>query len=156
MDSEFELMQRSCWPCTNEARLTWQKTWGFGIRYGCSLRVADPTAAWWHYSSLSLQLSHTHTISHNHTLTHTPHHLYLLLWWNLRNSRPRFRMLILLFSLWLSHTLTITCCCCYDESEGTQDLKIYSHAHSLILSLWLFCLSHHVLLSEYSSFNSSV
>ena len=33
-----------------------------------------------------------------------------------------------------SHTLTITCTCCYDEIKGTQDLKIYSHAHSLILS----------------------
>ena len=27
---------------------------------------------------------------------------------------------------------TITCTCCYDEIKGTQDLKIYSHAHSLI------------------------
>ena len=33
-----------------------------------------------------------------------------------------------------SHTLTITCTCCYDEIKGTQDLKIYSHADSLILS----------------------
>ena len=32
-----------------------------------------------------------------------------------------------------SHTLTITCTCCYDEIKGTQDPKIYSHAHSLIL-----------------------
>ena len=30
-----------------------------------------------------------------------------------------------------SHTLTITCTCCYDETKGTQDLKIYSHADSL-------------------------
>ena len=34
-----------------------------------------------------------------------------------------------------THTLTITCTCCYDEIKGTQDLKIYSHADSLILSL---------------------
>ena len=33
-----------------------------------------------------------------------------------------------------SHTLTINCTCCDDEIKGTQDLKIYSHAHSLILS----------------------
>ena len=33
------------------------------------------------------------------------------------------------------HTLTITCTGCYDEIKGTQDLKIYSHAHSLIPSL---------------------
>ena len=41
-----------------------------------------------------------------------------------------------------SHTLSITCTCCYDEIKGTQDLKIYSHAHSRILALplWL-CLS---------------
>ena len=32
-----------------------------------------------------------------------------------------------------THTLTLTCTCCYDEIKGTQDLKIYSHAHSLIL-----------------------
>ena len=34
-----------------------------------------------------------------------------------------------------SHTLTITCTCCYDEIKGAQDLKIYSHAHSLVLTL---------------------
>ena len=34
-----------------------------------------------------------------------------------------------------SHTLTITYTCCYDEIKRTQDLKLYSHAHSLILSL---------------------
>ena len=34
-----------------------------------------------------------------------------------------------------SHSLTITCTCCYDEIKGTQDLKIYSHADSQILSL---------------------
>ena len=34
----------------------------------------------------------------------------------------------------LSHTLTITCTCCYDEIKATQDLKIYSHAGSLIRS----------------------
>ena len=33
-----------------------------------------------------------------------------------------------------SHTLAITCTCCYDEIKRTQDLKIYSHADSLILS----------------------
>ena len=36
--------------------------------------------------------------------------------------------------LLLTHTLTITCTCCYDEIKGTQDLKIYSHADSQILS----------------------
>ena len=30
--------------------------------------------------------------------------------------------------------LSITCTCCYDEIQGTQDLKIYYHAASLILS----------------------
>ena len=30
--------------------------------------------------------------------------------------------------------LSITCTCCYDKIKGTQDLKIYSHAASLILS----------------------
>ena len=34
----------------------------------------------------------------------------------------------------LSHTLTASCTCCYDEIKGVQDLKIYSHADSLILS----------------------
>ena len=38
----------------------------------------------------------------------------------------------LLFSL----TLTITCTCCYDVISGIQDLKIYSHADSLILPRW--------------------
>ena len=33
-----------------------------------------------------------------------------------------------------THTLTITCTCCYDEIKGIQDLKIYSHAVSLVLS----------------------
>ena len=32
-----------------------------------------------------------------------------------------------------SHTLTITCTCCYDERKEFKT-KIYSHAHSLILS----------------------
>ena len=35
----------------------------------------------------------------------------------------------------LTHSLTITCTCCYDEIKGTQDLKIYSHADSQILSV---------------------
>ena len=39
----------------------------------------------------------------------------------------------LLFSL--THTLAITRTCCYDGINGIQDLKIYSHADSLILSL---------------------
>ena len=36
-----------------------------------------------------------------------------------------------------NHTLitTLHCACCYDVFNGIQDLKIYSHAHSLILSL---------------------
>ena len=34
----------------------------------------------------------------------------------------------------LTLSLTINCTCCCDEIKGTQDLKIYSHAHSLILS----------------------
>ena len=46
-----------------------------------------------------------------------------------------------------SHTLTITCTCCYDEIKGTQDLKIYSHAHSLILSLTLTAWSSDTLFS---------
>ena len=33
------------------------------------------------------------------TSIHTPYHLYLLLWWHQRNSRPRLLMLILWFSL---------------------------------------------------------
>ena len=37
-------------------------------------------------------------------------------------------------SLFLSHTLTVTCTCCYDEINRIQDLTIYSCAHSLILS----------------------
>ena len=35
----------------------------------------------------------------------------------------------------LSPSLSITCTCCYDEIKGTQDLKIYSHADSQILSV---------------------
>ena len=46
-----------------------------------------------------------------------------------------------------SHTLTITCTCCYDEIKGTQDSKIYSHAHSLILSLTLTAWSSDTLFS---------
>ena len=44
-------------------------------------------------------------------------------------------------ALWLStlclhsHSHTLTCTYRYDEIKGTQDLKIYSHADSLILSL---------------------
>ena len=34
-------------------------------------------------------------------------------------------------------SLTVSCTCWYDEIKGTQDLKIYSHADSLILSNWL-------------------
>ena len=34
----------------------------------------------------------------------------------------------------LTHTLTITCTCCFDGIYGAQDLKIYSHADSPILS----------------------
>ena len=40
-----------------------------------------------------------------------------------------------------THTLTITCTCCHDVIKGTQDLKIYSHADSQILStdpVWYF------------------
>ena len=33
-----------------------------------------------------------------------------------------------------SHALTITCTCCYDETKGTQDLKIHTHADAHILS----------------------
>ena len=33
-----------------------------------------------------------------------------------------------------THTLTITCTCCYDVINRIQDLKIYSHADSLIHS----------------------
>ena len=33
-----------------------------------------------------------------------------------------------------SHSLSITCICCFDEIKGTQDLKIYSHTDSQILS----------------------
>ena len=36
-----------------------------------------------------------------------------------------------------THPLTITCTCCYVEIKGTQDLKIYSHADSLIRALFL-------------------
>ena len=34
-----------------------------------------------------------------------------------------------------THTVTIPCTCCHDEIKGIQDLKIFSHADSLILSL---------------------
>ena len=34
----------------------------------------------------------------------------------------------------LTHSLSLTCTCCYDETKGTQDLKIYSRADSLSLS----------------------
>ena len=38
-----------------------------------------------------------------------------------------------------THTLTITCtCCCYNVINRIQDLKIYSHADSQILSLSLY------------------
>ena len=47
----------------------------------------------------SISVSTSQSLSVAHTLTHTPYHLYLLLWWNLKNSRPRFLMLILWFSL---------------------------------------------------------
>ena len=45
--------------------------------------------------------------------------------------------LVLSHCLFLSMSLSfsITCTCCYDEIKGTQDLKIYSHADSQILSL---------------------
>ena len=36
-----------------------------------------------------------------------------------------------------THIPTISCTCCYDEIKGIQDLKIYSHADSLSLSLFL-------------------
>ena len=36
-----------------------------------------------------------------------------------------------------TRTLTITCTCCYDEINGIQDLKIHSHADSMILSQYL-------------------
>ena len=45
----------------------------------------------------SLCLSLTHFLSLSLSVRH--YHLYLLLWWNLRNSRPRFLMIILWFSL---------------------------------------------------------
>ena len=48
-------------------------------------------------------------------------------------------MLILRSSL----TLTITCTCYYDVINGIQDLKIYSHADSLSLTL-SFSVSLHV------------
>ena len=34
-----------------------------------------------------------------------------------------------------THTLTITCTCCYDVINGIQNLKICSHADSLVLFL---------------------
>ena len=34
-----------------------------------------------------------------------------------------------------SHALLISCTCCYDEIKGNQDLKNYSHADSLSVSL---------------------
>ena len=53
------------------------------------------------FASLSLS-----TCSHTHSHTH----YHLLLWWNLRNSRPRFLMLILWLTLclavYLSHSLS--------------------------------------------------
>ena len=49
-------------------------------------------------------------------------------------------------SLTITHnhslTLTISCTCCCDEIKGVQDLKIYSHADSLILSsFWVVYVS---------------
>ena len=117
-----------------------------------------------HTHSLILSLTHNHTLthSHTHTLTHTPYHLYLLLWSNRRNSRQRFLLLILWFSLThslslvlvvmmklkelktkiysharsLIHTLLITCTC-YDLTKGTQDKDFsYSFSDSLSSSLY--------------------
>jgi len=42
--------------------------------------------------------------SHSHSLTH--YHLYLLLWWNQRNSKPED-----LFSCWFSDSLSEFLCC---------------------------------------------
>jgi hypothetical protein len=69
-----------------------------------------------HSHTHTLTHSHTHTLTHSHThnhtltltLTHSQSHthylLYLLLWWDQRNSRPRsILMLILWFPLLLCH-----------------------------------------------------
>ena len=51
-------------------------------------------------------------------------------------SLPASLILTCSLDLSVSHyLLTITCTCCYDETKGTQDLKICSHAHSLILTV---------------------
>ena len=69
-----------------------------------------------------------------------PHHTPLLLSRHLSYSQTTvicvatFGIEHLLFGLTHILTLTITCTCCYDEIKGTQDLKIYSHADSVILS----------------------
>ena len=103
----------------------------------------------------------TLTQSHTHTLPHNAYHWYLLLWFNQRNSRQRFLLLILdslshkdlCLLLWsnqrnsrqrflllildsLSHTRTCACCC--GLTKGTQDRDFsYSFSDSLshILSL---------------------
>ena len=78
----------------------------------------------------------TLTQSHTPTLPHNAYHLYLLLWFNQRNSRQRFLLLILWFSLSCRAVLVCCCTCCHDEIKGAQ---IHSHAHSLLLCWWLIC-----------------
>ena len=58
------------------------------------------------------------------------------------------RLSLFCFAITLLHTHSLThyhlcsCACCYDEIKGTQDLKIYSHADSQILSLSLASHTH--------------
>ena len=91
----------------------------------CEVPILVPITVRARLSTVHISL-HTHIL----TLSHTPCHLYLflLLWWKQRNSRQRSLVLILWFSLFQLYLLL-------RWIKGTQELKIYSHAHSLILSL---------------------
>ena len=64
---------------------------------------------------------------HCNSLSHTLFSGHCLALWNLSDA-----------SYLHSHTLTITCTCCYDKIKGTQYLKTYSPADSLILSWALY------------------
>ena len=58
---------------------------------------------------LSLTVSHCHSLSHASLHTHNP-------------------------TLTVRHSLSLVLVGCDDEIKGSQDLKIYSHAYSMILS----------------------
>ena len=80
---------------------------------------------------LKTKISHAHSLilslKHSLSLKHNPHNVVRRLGLDIYRSTSHSH----------SHTLTITCTCCYYEIKGTQDLTIYSHADSQILSLSL-------------------